>query len=169
MSYDPASLQPGDVLLMVGRPTLTLGGLLDAAIEWATVSPFDHAAIVGDGCIIEALWHVTQSPIDKYAGNGWAYRVEGAAPNQGLRAAAWAHTRIGRRYGVREILEDGARDILHIPLWPRVHPIRYTCSGLVAAAWRQAGVRLTWAPWPSPMDLAESPVLLGPRPWRGVA
>lgn len=169
MAYDPKDLRPGDVLLMVGRPSWSLGGLLSAAIEWATVSPFDHAAIVGDGCIIEALRHVTRSPLNRYAANGWRFRLSYPNPAQVQEAVAWAEAHVGQSYGIRELLGDAARDVAHLPLWPRMDPLRHTCSGLVAAAWQAAGVRLTWAPWPSPMDLAESPLLQGPRPWRGAA
>ena len=172
MAYDPAHLQPGDILLMVGRPNLSLGGWLDASIEWATDSPFDHAAIVGDGEIIEALWAVTASPPDKYAENGWAFSVPTVTEEQKQAAIRWAVSHIGHRYGVAELLDDAGRDILHLPLWPQASPrakARYTCSGLVAAAYASARVPLTWAPWPSPQDLACSPVLVGPRPWNPAA
>ena len=106
--YHPDDLRPGDVLLMVGRPRLTLGGLLDAAIEWATVSPFDHACIVGDGHLIEALWHVQRSPLDKYAANGWRFSVN-ATPEQKAAAVAWMEHRIGWMYGIRELMRDGER------------------------------------------------------------
>lgn len=165
--YSVGELQPGDVLLMVGRPELTLGGALDAGIEWATDSPFDHACIVGEGELIEALWRVSVSPLNKYASNGWAYRVE-ATDAQKTAAVAWMKARFGQTYGVKDILADAARDILHLPLWPANSPRakqRYTCSGLVTAAYASAGVMLTYAPWPSPADLSFSPLLVGKRPW----
>jgi len=165
MPYDPSSLRPGDIILCVGRSSWTLGGLLDALIHWATVSPFDHAALVGSGCLLEALWQVTKSPLDKYASNGWVYSISGATDERCHQAISFVEERLGDRYGIAELLEDAARDIAHVPLWPRVQPRRFTCSGLVAAAWASAGVVLTYAPWPSPMDLAESPILVGQRPW----
>lgn len=42
MASDPADLRPGAVVLVQGA------GLLDALIEWATVAPVSHAAIVED-------------------------------------------------------------------------------------------------------------------------
>lgn len=166
--YHPDDLRPGDVLLMVGRPRLSLGGVLDALIEYATVSPFDHACIVGDGHLVEALWHVQRSPLDKYAANGWRFSVN-ATEEQKAAAVAWMEQRIGWIYGIRELMRDGERDILRVPMWPRVAPQRFTCSGLVAMAYQQAGVRLTLAPWPSPADLSYSPLLVGARPWSIVA
>ena len=40
--YDPRSLRPGDVILVAGVHWThgLAAGLLDAAIQWATVSPF---------------------------------------------------------------------------------------------------------------------------------
>jgi cell wall-associated NlpC family hydrolase len=168
MAYDPSALRQGDVILCVGRWSWTPGGLFAGLVRWATDSPFDHAAMAtGDGYLVEALWHVTRSPAEKYRQVGWAYSVAGAMEKQRRSAVAFVEERIGDPYGLDELLADAARDILHIPLWPRVQPRRFTCSGLVAAAWQSAGVVLTWAPWPSPQDLAASPVLLGPRPWGG--
>lgn len=163
MAYRAQDLAMGDVVLVERGPRDVLGALID----WATVSPFCHACIVGDGCLIEALWAVTRSPLSKYAGAGWAYGPAPAlvGPVARQQAATWATARLGQRYGLAELLADASRDVLHLPLWPRAAPRRYTCSGLVAAAYAAAGVVLTHAPWPSPMDLAESPLLLGPRPW----
>jgi cell wall-associated NlpC family hydrolase len=159
--YDPAEVRVGDVILVErGR-----WDLLGALIDWATVSPFCHAAIAGDGHVIEALWHVVQSPLDKYAGGGWLFRTV-ASDAQRQAAAGWAGSHVGQLYGLAELLDDAGRDVFHLPLWPRARPRRFTCSGLVHAAYRAAGVLLTFAPWPSPMDLACSPLLLGDRPWQ---
>ena len=165
MSYDPKDLRPGDILLMVGRPRLTAGGALDVAIEWATDSPFDHACMVGDGHLIESLDVVTRSPLDKYAANGWVYQVAAADPEV-KAAVAWFDSRVGQPYGIKALLEDGLLDIAHVPVYARIDPRRATCSGMVAAAYLHAGVRLTWHPLPSPADLSFSPLLLGSRPWR---
>lgn len=166
--YDPSTLRPGDIILCVGKADLSLGGALDASIEWATDSPFDHAALVGDKELIEGLWRVTLSGLGKYADStGVAYSVT-ATDAERAAAVAWMKSRVGQSYGVKELLEDAGRDILHLPLWPKGSPRakqRYTCSGLVAAAYAQAGVTLTWAPWPSPADLSFSPLLVGKRPW----
>lgn len=159
MSYDPASLLPGDVVLV------RTGDLAGRLIRWATVSPFSHAAIVGRrGQLVESLWRVTESGADKYRVDGFAFRVPGSTPAQRENAGAWAESYVGQRYGIREFLGDVERDVLHVPAGGRWLLRRYTCSGLVHAAWLQAGVRLTWAPLPSPGDLGWSPLLDGARP-----
>lgn len=159
MSYDVAALRPGDIILVTSN-----GSLLDRTIAWSQ-GPFVHAALVGDGHLVEQVWTARDSPLDEYSGIGWIYRVQ-ATDKQRQAAVAWAEARLGQRYGVEEILLDAARFDLH--LWPRrVRPLkRLTCSAFVAMAYASAGVTLTWAPWPSPTDLAASPLLVGPRPWR---
>ena len=160
MPYRVEDLKPGDVVLVEGV------GPLARAIKWSTGSPFSHVALVGDGHLIEALWTVSRSPLGKYAAKaGWAYRVAGATDEQRAKAVAWAEGRVGAKYGIREIALDAAKFDLH---WtPRLrHPLtRLTCSGLVAQAYREAGVVLTWASFPAPSDLSASPLLVGPRPW----
>jgi hypothetical protein len=169
--YNPARLRPGDIILVHGKPGWSLSGLLDAAIEWSTISPFSHAAMVGsdaDGlCIYEALWHVTKSPITKYVSSGTVFSVADATDAERAAAAAWAAERVGIRYGLKELLEDGGRYVLHIPLVHRAFPRHFTCSMLVAYAWAVgADVVLTYEPLPSPASLSYSPLLVGPRPWR---
>lgn len=167
MAYDPALLRPGDIGLVAGHaPHQSISGrAVDDLIDWATVNLFHHAFIVGPGtALVESLWLVTNSPLAKYAETAWIYRVN-ATPEQAEAAARWAQSRIGQRYGIAAILEDAARDIAHVPIWPRMNPKRVTCSGLVALAWQHAGVSLTHAPIPSPADLSYSPLLVGPRPW----
>jgi uncharacterized protein YycO len=159
MSYAVVSLQPGDVILVEGR------SWLDRLIRWATASPFSHAALVGDGVLVEANWPtVRKVPLDAYAANGRAYRVQ-ATDEQRRGAVAAALSRVGQPYGLEELLvADAARYLLHVIL--RLRPTYLTCSHLVAWAYRRSGVVLTWAPYPSPADLAESPILVGPRPWQ---
>ena len=161
MAYDPATLHPGDVLLVTGS-----GSLLDAAIRWSTDSPFVHAAIVGcGGSLIESAWpRVEFAPRAKYAATGWRFEVTAATSDQRYAAVAWARRHVGDLYGVKEILLDAARFDLHWLPRRRLPLRRLTCSALVAGAYLAAGVRLTWAPFPSPADLAASPLLVGPRP-----
>lgn len=159
MRYDPASLLPGDIILVEGNSPLS------TLIRWATGSPLSHAAMyIGAGSLVEALWKVSLSKSDKYIETGWAYRVD-ATEAQRERLVVLAVKKLGAPYGLRELLEDGVRDFMHIPVGARWQPKRYTCSGLVAHLWEQAGVKLTYAPLPSPADLANSPLLNGPRPW----
>jgi hypothetical protein len=157
--YDPNALRPGSVVLVEGT------GLLAAAIRWATVCPFSHAAIVSDdGRIVEAVERVRAVPLDTYAARGWAYEVA-ASRDQHLAAAQAARSRLGEPYGYRALMEDALRYVAHVPVVARLTPQDLTCSGLVAWCWLRAGVVLTWEPLPSPASLAYSPLLLGPRPW----
>ncbi len=159
--YRAQDLQEGDIVLVDGRSALA------PLIRWATDAPITHAAMAVAGGLVEALWpRVVASGQDKYQSTGYRYRVV-ATVAQRTRAAAAIRSRVGLPYGWPELLADGARDILHLPIGARWHPSRYTCSGLVAWAYGLAGVVLTWAPLPSPADLAASPLLVGPRPWLG--
>ena len=169
MSYNPATLHCGDVLLMTRHsPLWTPAGALDAGIAVSTVNPFDHAACVveqdGQLVIVEALWHVTISPIDKYALDGWAYHPA-ITPEQQTALSQAALSKVGQRYGVIQVLESFLRDDIHIDLHPVLDPRHLDCSGLVVWAFHQARYRLTYAPVPSPADLSYSPLLRGPRPW----
>ena len=167
MSYDPKDLRPGDCILTVGRERLSLDGALDMGVEGATDCPFDHCAMVGEGVLLEQLITMTVSPLDKYQENGWRYAIPATA-EQRAAAVAWMKARVGAPYGVKELLEDAARDLLHLPLWPKGHPkadARYTCSGSFVMAYLQAGFWVTHAPWPSPADIAFSGVPVGARPW----
>ena len=166
MAYVPKHLRSGDVILVAGHRLgeSVAGVVFDWLIDFATVNPFHHAAIVHDGLLIESLWTVTASPLDKYASTGYAFRPSLSKP---VCAAAsdWCAGRVGSRYGVKEILVDGARDFLHLPLGFGWRPHLLACSALVAEGYRRAGAPLTRAPVPAPADLSYSPLLLGVRPW----
>lgn len=164
--YDVGQLRPGDIALVCGHTQgeSAAGFLLDFLIDFATVNPFHHAAIVGDGVLIEALWKVTASPLGKYQDVAYAFRPN-VSKQVAAAAADWARGRIGDRYGVKEILADGARDLLHIPVGFGWRPSHLSCSALVAEAYRRVGAPITRAPLPSPADLSYSPILMGPRPW----
>jgi len=164
MAYVPSDLRRGDIVLVAGGATTLPGKALDALIRWSTGSPFTHSAIAsGPGWIIEGVNTVQENEAGKYAAIGYVYRVE---TTQERRAAAvsQARRRLGLPYGTRELLLDAARFDLHwIPR--RTRPLRYTtCSGLVAVCYAATGVVLTYAPWPAPGDLANSPLLVGKRP-----
>ena len=164
--YNTKHLMAGDILLMVSRPDSPwYDQVLDAGIRWSTTNPFVHACLVGEGILINPLWHVESFPLDTYADNGWAFRVSGATPNQRRKAVAWAMHHIGQPYGVAALLADAGRDDLKIPFGERWHPHYVTCSGFVARAWHEAGISLSYAPLPSPADLSYSPILWGNRPW----
>jgi len=156
--YDPSSLTPGQIILVRSS------GILADAIKFATVNPYSHAVMVGNGYILESLWKIVKSPLDKYATTGDAYLVD-ASQEQRLGAVKWMENHLGQIYGIEAILEDGARDIAHIPIWPKLNPRSVTCSGAVSIAYQMQGVILTYACLPSPADLSYSPLLVGKRPW----
>lgn len=155
-------MSPGDVILVPGT------GLIERLIEFVTVSPFSHAALVGRGQLIEAaMGGVRVAPLDKYP-TGCVLTVADASAAQCGAAVLAAEARLGQGYGWADILRDAERDLLHLPVgmgrrWWRRGTV--DCSMLVAAAWRTAGVTLTYVPIPSPGDIGYSPVLVGPRPW----
>lgn len=162
--YTAGRLQPGDIVLVAGTR------LIDSLVRWVTAAPFSHALLVADGCLIEANWSgVRTRALADFAGSGWVFAVAGATGEQRRRAVDAARSRLGQPYGYAALARDAAREVLHVPFFTRLNPRRLTCSGLVVWSWRQAGIRLTWAPLPSPYDLACSPLLVGPRPWTNFA
>ncbi len=167
MAYDPAVLRPGDVLLMTALSTEPIWDrVLDAAIAWSTGGPYVHAALVGEGHLIEQIDPVIQSPLAKYTANGNAFSVEGLTPAMAHATIAWAMAHLGQPYGITALLEDGGWYDAHLGCLLNARPRYVTCSGFVAMAFAQgAGIPLTQQPLPSPMSLAFSPRLLGPRPW----
>lgn len=169
MAYAVDQLQCGDVLAMTRHsPVLTPDGMLDAGITVSTVNPFDHTAIVvqqdGQLVIVEALWHVTISPLDKYTADGWILRPRLTATQQAQVSAA-ALSKVGQRYGLRAVAEDFIRDDLHIDIHPLIDPKHMDCSELVCWSLLQGGYRVTYAPDPSPADVSYSVAFDGPRPW----
>lgn len=166
MAYDPSQLHPGDVLLMTEAAHEPVWDhLFDDLIAGFSGGYFVHAALVGDGHLIEQIDPVTISPLDKYTANGWRYAVA-LTSDQREGLLHWAMARVGQLYGIKALLLDGAYFGLHIPAILRDHPQRVTCSGFVAEAFhRGAQVPITRQPLPAPISLAFSPLLLGPRPW----
>ena len=169
MAYRVQDVRCGTILLMERHhPLLSGPGALDTGITVSTVNPFDHSALVvvqeGALVIVEALLHVTVSPLDKYVTDGWAFSV----PLTGTQEAALSHaalSKVGQCYGVAMVWQDFLRDDLHVDVHPRLDPYHLDCSGLVVWSFAQAGVVLTHAPVPSPADLSYSPVPQGIRPW----
>lgn len=156
MAYRASTLTAGDIVLVTGQ------GLMGFLIRASTASPYTHAVLAtGEGTLIEAQKRVVESPAHKYEATGWVFRVAAA---DAVRTAAVqaARNRIGARYGVRELFLDAARFDLH--LTPHTRPLRhYTCSGLVTVCYQETGLTLTYAPWPAPADLSNSPLLVGRR------
>jgi uncharacterized protein YycO len=160
------SPQAGDVLLVYRG-----SGVFDRLVRFATVSPFFHAAMLTGGNggteIIEAaLGGVRYNDLSAYAGRADVLEVRGATAAQRRDAVHFAKDKLMLPYGWRAIVADALRLGLHVNVgyrWRTWH--HYDCSCLVANAWANAGVPLTFAPAPSPADLGWSPVLVGPRPW----
>lgn len=137
---------------------------LDLAIELATNFDGVHVAMVGDGYLIEALFHVQASPLDKYGKFGVVFRPM-VMESVKVRAVEFAKSKIGQRYGIKQLLEDGLLDIAHVSIGARFYPRHYTCSLLYSTAYAVAGWPVTYAPLATPADLGYSPVFKGDRWW----
>ncbi len=148
---------PGDILLIAESDPISL------VVEWATISPYSHAVLVGDGHLVEALagHGVVQSPLSKYKGSPGLFhaRVPAANANQVDFAVKWAELWVGRQYGWREALTAGIRDLLHVPIRSQVFA-HLDCSGLIVAAYAAAQCPLTRAIAPTPGDLWASMMLV---------
>ena len=157
--YDPQDLTAGDVILVNGwsHGQSLLGRAFDLLIDWSTDSKYHHAALVGDGVLIEALWTVTLSPLDKYQDCADAFRLP-FSDSVKAQAVSWALSRTGERYGIGEVLLDFDRYDLHAIPKLRHRLRRYTCSALVNTAYAHLGHPITRAPFPSPADLSYSPL-----------
>jgi len=163
--YDPGQVEVGDVILVRGA---AVWDVVAALIRLATISPYHHTVLVGEGHLIEAGFTVTRSPLDKYEHTGDAFSVR-CTRQRALSAVAAAEARLGTPYGVAELLDDAGRYFLHLPLVYPWNARRQTCSGLIAYAYRAAGVTLTYQPCPSPGSLSYSPLLQGHRPWENAS
>lgn len=156
--------QPGDVVL-VRRGT----GIFDRLVQWATVSPYYHAALVAEGGdVIEARLHgVQRRPLTEYAGRADVFRVAGSTSAERSAAVGFAQGKVGLPYGWGDVLADALRLGLHIDTGYRWRAWKHLdCACLVTAAWASTGIWLTEEPAPSPASLGWSPVVIGPRPWR---
>lgn len=158
--YHVADLHAGDILLVHNAHH----SLFDWLIELATNAPWDHAAYVADPSdaqhgLIEGLWRVTASPLNKYQADGVIFRPLHCPLPTISRITEWLRHRLGDPYGVTELLLDGGLDYLHLTCLQRIKVRYYTCSGLLAVAFRANGYPLTFAPFPSPADLSYSPLL----------
>lgn len=164
--YDPTHARAGDIILVAGGSTTLPGRLLDAAIRCSEGSPFTHAAqVVDTGAglgLIQGVATVQRAPVDQYAAHGYLFRVAGATPAEIAAVTAWLTARLGQRYGYRELLALGLALDLHLRV--RRHFRHWVCSTLVSRAWAAAGAPLTWAPMPTPANLADAVSLVGPRP-----
>lgn len=166
MAYTPADLQPGDVLLMLPPAQEPIWDrLLDDAIALSSGGPFVHAALVGNDCLIEQVATVQESPLDKYAANGWRYAVSGATATEAQHVIAAFRARLGAPYNVRELLLMGLYYDGHDTALLDARFAHTVCSTAVERAWRTVGRVLSCCPLVSPTGLAFSPALVGPRPW----
>ncbi len=157
--YRADELRPGDIILCTGA--LDVRDPLGLLFVWASDNPFQHAVLVGDGELLEGLDAVGAVPLDEYGPVGWRFEVAGASDEQRRAAVTAARSRVGQPYGYRAVMAEGAR----VPLYKRLDPHDLVSSALVAWAFGQAGIQLSWDPLPSVASLSYSPLLLGPRPW----
>ncbi len=160
--YRPEDLRLGDIILCEGA--LDVRDPLGLLMVWASDNPFQHAALVGDGELLESLDVVGTAPLEAYAPVGWRFQVAGATPVQLRTAVSAAQARVGEAYGYRALAREGGP----VPLYRRFDPHDVVSSGLVCWAFARAAIRLSWQPLPTPASLSYSPLLLGPRPWREV-
>ncbi len=139
---------PGDIIFVEGTR------IWDRVIEWATVSPYSHVALVSNGCLVEALegHGVRETRLDRYAKDRVFVGRPSASPEQVALALNWVQSWVGKGYGWREAWTAGVRDVLHVPLRSRVFS-HLDCSGLIASAYAAAGYPLTRAIAPTPADL----------------
>ena len=156
--------QPGDIILVFRG-----NGIFDKLVQFATTSPFFHAAMVVDNerLIEAAMGGVRYNAVDHYAGKSVVLSPNGATADQRKAAVANAQLYWGQAYGWKDIVADALRLGLHVPIgyrWRTWH--HYDCSALVANAWAHAGLPLTFEPAPSPASLGWSTMLIGPRPWK---
>jgi uncharacterized protein YycO len=149
-----AKLSTGDIILVRGH------GPIERAIEFATTSPYSHAAMMthrGDLVESKEFHGVRTVPANSY--NGDWYTVACDAETKRV-AEEFALAHLGQPYGWQDALDDGLRDLLHIragDTWR--HWRHFDCSALIVAAYFHAGVVLSWRPVPAPADLAWSPLL----------
>jgi uncharacterized protein YycO len=149
---------PGDVVL-VRRAS----GLFDRLVQFGTVSPYFHSAMVVDtGRVIEADFHGVQyTTLYTYKFSGDLWVPQGVTDAQRAKAVAFCEARLGKPYGWKDVLEDLGRIAFHIPFgYNWVHWSHFDCSCLIAAAWFNAGRPLTRTPIPTPADLGWSEILL---------
>ncbi len=162
--YHSEDLRPGDILLCEGE--VDVRDPLGLLMVWASDNRFQHAVLVGDGELIEAIDEVGVAPLDAYAPVGWRFTVAGATEEQVRHAVDAARRRVGEPYGYDGVLRDARRLEGRIPLARRLDPHDIVSSALVCWAYEQAGIRLTWERLPTPGSLSHSPLLLGLRPWQ---
>jgi cell wall-associated NlpC family hydrolase len=143
VSHQHVEPRPGDLLLFYG------GHRLGWWIECATRSPFYHVALYDDaGYVVDAAPRgVVRRRVDDGT-TGTRYIVAPAPEGRGEAALAWTKEQIGRPFDALGMLVVlGHLALGRTPL-PITHFVgtrprrRFTCSHLVAQAFRQAGVEL---------------------------
>lgn len=149
-----ALLRPGDVLLVDGG-----ANRVSSAIKYLTQSTWSHAALfagpdpeTGVPSLIEAELGlgIVRSPLAKYAGFHLRIcRPARLTPEAAAAVVAFAASRIGGRYDLRNVL-DLARWLLPHPPVPRRfrrrlialgsgEPTRAICASLIAEAFNRVG------------------------------
>lgn len=99
--YNPEDLRPGDIILCEGE--VDVRDPLGLLMVWASDNRCQHAVLVGDGELIEAIDGVGVVPLDTYAPVGWRFTVAGATEDQMRRAVDAARRRVGEPYGYRSV------------------------------------------------------------------
>ncbi|MGB6771175.1 MAG: hypothetical protein WBF51_04140 [Candidatus Dormiibacterota bacterium] len=131
-------------------------------VEITTTSRFSHVAMYhSPGTLIESKegYGVRLTAVETYPDAQW-FRVQ---CDQATREAAlaFAVSKLGQKYGYREAFQTAERDWLHHAA-KRASGAHGDCSGLVWAAYRHAGLTLTWHPDPCPADVGPWSPLVDP-------
>lgn len=94
-------------------------------------------------CVIEALWRVAITPLDKYLQGGDRLalaRHRGLTPTQCTKIADAALEHVGRSYSVSKLLAFGMDRLLGCNLSASMGPDELVCSSLLARAYAKVGI-----------------------------
>lgn len=159
MSLDldlPAGIKPGDIGLVGAQPGAGwLDHLFEESIEWGTDSPVNHAFMyIGQGRIVEAIRHISISPVTNYTGIQWSTGrlrpIDTATDAQRGQAVAYGLSRVGEKYNIPGVIAVGLyqKRVGHLisgdEWWVKLLNADHMdfCSELVAKCWLAGGIDL---------------------------
>ena len=152
----PAGIKPGDIgVIKVQNNETFLDRFFSYNIEFWTDSLVNHTFIyVGQGRIVEAIRHISNSPVTDYTGILWSTgrlpAIDNASDVQRGNAVAYAFSRVGEKYNIAGLLAVGLyqKRTGHLvrgdEWWVRALNADHMdfCSELVAKCWLAGGVEL---------------------------
>lgn len=155
---DPGTNLPplaGDYGLVAKHPGSWLDHAAQDLISFGTDSPYVHAVVyVGNGKIVEAIRHVTLSPVTDYQDITWSTGrlAPGHTPSQLQRQqiASYAMSRVGQAYNLLDIVAIAlaqprmGRQVDGDEWWVKrlSDDHMQICSQLVVNSYRMAGLDL---------------------------